>query len=275
MPNIQAASSGKPQSTSGSVPSVRLLTKIEVAGSLSQHNLLIPAPVSDSIASFMKSMEDKFANEYRFEDAFIECQNGLYKVENKYTIGQCFKDFDNVVLKGKMANQEPLVKTVEKQTAKRVQADVTIAEINPKQSISKNQKKRLQKQQEKAGAKVDVETPKKAEVKIQTPQKSEAKQTPKKVADTPKKAEVKVQTPKKAEVKVQTPKKAEAKVQTPKKAEVKVQTPKKAEANIQTPKKAEVKSEVIIDTPKKSSKSEDMTIVSEAKMLGKNAKRKL
>jgi hypothetical protein len=70
---IQVASSAKLQSTPGSAPSVRLLTKIEVAGSPSHHNLLIPAPVSDSIASFMKSMESKFANEYRFEEAFIEC----------------------------------------------------------------------------------------------------------------------------------------------------------------------------------------------------------
>ena len=73
MPNIQAASSAKKQSTLGSAPSVRLLTKISVAGSPSQQNMLIPAPVSDSIASFMKSMEVKFANEYIFEDAFIEC----------------------------------------------------------------------------------------------------------------------------------------------------------------------------------------------------------
>jgi hypothetical protein len=73
MPNIQAAPIAKIQSTSGSAPSVRLLTKIEVIGAPAHHNLLVPAPVSDSIASFMKSMEVKFANEYIFEEAFIEC----------------------------------------------------------------------------------------------------------------------------------------------------------------------------------------------------------
>ena len=72
-----------------------------------------------------------------------------------------------------MANQKQMVKAVEKQTPKKVQADVKIAEINPKQSVSKNQKKRLQKQQEKAEAKVEV--PEKAVVKIQTPKKVEVK----------------------------------------------------------------------------------------------------
>lgn len=72
-PIVQAASAKLQSTTSGSVPSVRLLTKIEIAGSPANHNLLVPAPVSDSIQTFMKSMEAKFANVYKFEEAFIEC----------------------------------------------------------------------------------------------------------------------------------------------------------------------------------------------------------
>ena len=145
-------SNAKVQSEQGSVPSVRLLTKIEIKGSGMPHNLLVPAPVGQTVQGFMGSMETKFAKEYKFDQVFIESQNGQYKVENQYTIGQCFKDFDNIIVKGsKVApkSQEKVVanksqkteekvvanksqKTEEKSTPKKVQNEVIIAETKGK-----------------------------------------------------------------------------------------------------------------------------------------------
>ena len=154
-------SNAKVQSEQGSVPSVRLLTKIEIKGSGMPHNLLVPAPVGQTVQGFMGSMETKFAKEYKFDQVFIESQNGQYKVENQYTIGQCFKDFDNIIVKGSkvapksqekvVANksQEKVVanksqkteekvvanksqKTEEKSTPKKVQNEVIIAETKGK-----------------------------------------------------------------------------------------------------------------------------------------------
>lgn len=48
----------------------------------------------------MKSMEEKFNKQFKFDHVLIDSQNGQYKVENQYTIGQCFKDFDNIIVKG-------------------------------------------------------------------------------------------------------------------------------------------------------------------------------
>ena len=48
----------------------------------------------------MASLEEKFTNKYKFNQVLIESQNGQYEVENQYTIGQCFKDFDNIIVKG-------------------------------------------------------------------------------------------------------------------------------------------------------------------------------
>lgn len=151
----------KAQSEVGSVPSVRLLTKIEIKGSGSQQNILVPAPVAQTVQGFMGSMETKFNREYKFEQVLIDSQNGQFKVENQYTIGQCFKDFDNIIVKGsKVAakstekvdvskSQEKVVdkksqktqekvvanksqKTEEKQTPKKAKNEVIIAETKGK-----------------------------------------------------------------------------------------------------------------------------------------------
>ena len=105
---VAPANSQKLQSDVSSTPSVRLLTKIEIKDSSIPHNLLIPAPMSHTVRAFLSSMESKFKSEYKFHQLFIESQNGQYRVENQYTIGQCFKDFDNVLIKGsKVSSTSP------------------------------------------------------------------------------------------------------------------------------------------------------------------------
>ena len=87
-----------------SAPSVRLLAKIEIKDTKISHKLLLPAPISGSVESLLKSIESKFSNSYTFDEVFIE--PGLYKVENHFTIEQCFKDFDNILVKGSSKIEE-------------------------------------------------------------------------------------------------------------------------------------------------------------------------
>ena len=62
----------------------------------------------------MASMEEKFTNKYKFNQVLIESQNGQYEVENQQTIGQCFKDFDNIIVKGTQTEAKQAPKTEEK-----------------------------------------------------------------------------------------------------------------------------------------------------------------
>ena len=107
----------KPQNqhkVQSSAPSVRLLAKIEIKGQGMPHNILVPATSAQTVQGFMKSMEEKFNKEFKFDQVLIDSQNGQYKVENQYTIGQCFKDFDNVIVKGTQSGAKSTPKEKEK-----------------------------------------------------------------------------------------------------------------------------------------------------------------
>lgn len=78
--------------------SVRLL--IELKGSSTQ-NVLVPTSTTQSVQGFMGSMENKFG--CKFDQVMIASNGGHYKVENHYTVGQCFKDFDHVLLQAAKA----------------------------------------------------------------------------------------------------------------------------------------------------------------------------
>ena len=95
-------------------PSVRLLAKIEIKGSGMPHNILVPATSAQTVQGFMKSMEEKFNKEFKFDHVLIDSQNGQYKVESQYTIGQCFKDFDNIIVKGSKFEAKATPKVQEK-----------------------------------------------------------------------------------------------------------------------------------------------------------------
>ena len=80
--------------------SVRLLIKIEAKGQTAPHNVLVPTSTTQTVQGFMSAMETKFGKEFKFDQVKIKSDCGEYQVDKQYTVGQCFKDFDHVVLQG-------------------------------------------------------------------------------------------------------------------------------------------------------------------------------